>query len=302
MRKLAVVLLSGAIFACANAEPVEPKPYLAPYPGSRVTSAAGIDAIAYEIDEPYPAERVLQFIKSRVPAEFRPLAEDFMNPGVPTSHVRGWTSYEDATTPTASVHQWQAEWKDAEGNILAYTLEYRSAGDHLDPPTSTKLRVTGHFLPRALADAMPRAVQPPPTPLPAAQPQRVKNAGYVVLRPLQEKSFDSALHAEVYGSTFYYADRDVILDLRDLDLDSAKTEELSAGRYIVTLSTNAPGGAKLRSWSSANVGHNLGIFVDGRLISAPVLRTPLSDFVYLDGEFSKDEAEKVVERLKRGGA
>ncbi len=306
MRKILVAILSWAIFACANAEPVAavaPKPYLAPYPGSRVTSAAGVDGIAYEIDEPYPAERVLRFIKSRVPAEFRPRAEDFMNPGIPTSHVRGWTSYEDGTTqPSSSVHQWQAEWEDAAGNILTYSLQYRSAGDHLDRPTSTKLRVSGTLLTRAQADAMPRSAPPPPTSPAAAQPQRVANADYVVLRPLQQKPFDGALHADLSGETFYFADRDVILDLRDLDLDSAEVSEAHAGKYGVRLPTNTPGDEKLKTWTSANVGRQLGIFVGGRLITAPWIRTPISGLVYLDDVFSKDEAAKVVERVKRGGA
>lgn len=165
MRKPAVVcfaLFSWAIVACGNARPVTPKPYLEPYPGSRVLVSGaehGVDGIQYEVSAPYPPDQVVKFIESRVPPEFRPRRENFLNPGVPTAHVRGWTSFADhSTRPHSAVHQWDGEWEDPDGNILTYTLQYRSPGDDLQRPATTRLQVMGSLLTREEVAATRKAV------------------------------------------------------------------------------------------------------------------------------------------------
>jgi hypothetical protein len=82
--------------------------------------------IAYGLTEKHPASNSLQQITSRLWAlGWTPLKEDWLNPGLPSAHVRGWTEFIDGTsTPARRVHRWGAQWQDESGNIVDYTLNY----------------------------------------------------------------------------------------------------------------------------------------------------------------------------------
>jgi len=82
--------------------------------------------VAYALTEKHPASNAIQQISSRLKAlGWTPLQDDWLNPGLPSSHVRGWTDFVDGTTtPMHHVHQWGAQWQDKSGNIVGYTLRY----------------------------------------------------------------------------------------------------------------------------------------------------------------------------------
>jgi hypothetical protein len=84
----------------------------------------------YELREPYPAANVIGKIRAHLEGRgWRPLKEDLLNPGIPTSLVRGWTEYRDATTkPAAMVHEWIGQWEDSSGRIAWYVLRYEDLG------------------------------------------------------------------------------------------------------------------------------------------------------------------------------
>lgn len=85
------------------------------------------DQVSYRIQAEYPAENVIQPIEWRLKQlGWKPLPEDFLNPGLPSSTVRGWQYYEDKTTkPVSSVRVWEADWQNDKGDIVTYHLEYR---------------------------------------------------------------------------------------------------------------------------------------------------------------------------------
>jgi preprotein translocase subunit SecD len=83
-----------------------------------------------------------------------------------------------------------------------------------------------------------------------------------------------AVGDSVYGQTFYFIPSERILDLRHLDLRTAKIEEQS-GRYAVSISTNPAGNQLLGAWTSANLEKRLGVILDGRLVDAPVIKRRL---------------------------
>jgi hypothetical protein len=90
-------------------------------------SSPGKDVIAYRIQAPYPAVDVLGTITERLKQSgWNPLKEDWLNSGLPSSHVRGWTYFEDdATKPATSVRSWNGDWENGDHDILTYRLEYR---------------------------------------------------------------------------------------------------------------------------------------------------------------------------------
>ena len=137
---------------------------------------------------------------------------------------------------------------------------------------------------------------------PKAPPIRVADPDYVVLRPVSQTPRAGAVSATIYGRPIYYRPADRIMDLRHFDFRTATLEQGPAEEYVVSLHTTSQGNKLLRSWTSQNIGKQLGIFVGGRLIDAPVIKTPITDFIVLEGGFSKSAAEAILARLRRGGA
>ncbi len=83
--------------------------------------------LSYELKEDYPASSVLKQISTQLEgAGWQPLKEDYLNPGLPSSHVKGWSDFEDATRPptTIKVYQWMGAWEDKYGNIVTYIFRY----------------------------------------------------------------------------------------------------------------------------------------------------------------------------------
>lgn len=135
-------------------------------------------------------------------------------------------------------------------------------------------------------------------------PIAIVDPDYVVLRPVTRNPTAGAASAVVHGQTVYFQPAERILDLRQLDPRTAEVQESSgpSASHAVFISTTPEGGEALREWTSAHLKQQLGVFLDGRLISAPVVQSPISDTIVLHGDFTKPEAEAVLGRLRRGGS
>jgi hypothetical protein len=145
---------SESLLAAPSA--INPK-YLA-YPDGR-------EQLTYLLDTDYPAEATISFISTELHKQrWEPLRDDFLNPGIPSSLVRGWMQYEDASQePRASVWQWACDWEDAHHNITVYDLKYRypMSGAH-DPPDAKMLHVVALYIPVQVAENMKDATKPDP--------------------------------------------------------------------------------------------------------------------------------------------
>jgi hypothetical protein len=82
--------------------------------------------VAYGLNEKYPAREVLSQIAGRLKKlSWEPLKDDWLNPGRPSSHVRGWAEYVDGTVkPERQEHQWLAQWKNRAGDVVVYAFTY----------------------------------------------------------------------------------------------------------------------------------------------------------------------------------
>jgi len=87
--------------------------------------------VVYQLNEEYTALPVIQTIQGRLESSgWRPLREDFLNPGLPSSLVRGWASHEDRThRRAAQVYKWMAQWEDDSKRIVWYDLTYDAVTD-----------------------------------------------------------------------------------------------------------------------------------------------------------------------------
>jgi hypothetical protein len=112
----------------------------------------GMDTVSYRLEEPYPATPVLASIRSAVEKKgWRPLEEDFLNPGLASSHIRGWGTVIDGTVkPNQTVHSWHGQWGNGRGDILLYHLDYHCPLD--DKHHSNELQVVAAFIPKAVYD------------------------------------------------------------------------------------------------------------------------------------------------------
>jgi hypothetical protein len=82
--------------------------------------------VLYQLNEEFPAQAAINTIRSRLESRgWRPLQEDFLNPGLATSLGRGWTSHEDRTGPrSVRVYEWVGQWEDEAKRIVWYVLTY----------------------------------------------------------------------------------------------------------------------------------------------------------------------------------
>ncbi len=111
--------------------------------------------ISYELTAEYPAAEVIEEISTRLEAlGWKPLEDCWMNPGLPSSHVRGWGEFSQTIGNTrAWVHQWSGGWTDESGNIVDYSFRYTHPfGDAHDDLES--LWINGSWHPAAAADIM----------------------------------------------------------------------------------------------------------------------------------------------------
>jgi hypothetical protein len=94
---------------------------------------AGYHQVSYNIKQEYPAKAALHEIYTRLAKQgWKPLKEDYLNSGFPSSHVHGWDSFIDTSKPGGKpggpprqVRQWITDWTNAKGDVVRYYLRYR---------------------------------------------------------------------------------------------------------------------------------------------------------------------------------
>lgn len=113
--------------------------------------------IGYEADLAFPADALLGAVKRALGNEWRALNDIWLNPGVPSSHVTGWTYYPDGR------HYWRAEWRAPDDRLVEYILQYQSAkasdGHMLSQPDNARLRVNAMQFSSSYVLFTERAVQ-----------------------------------------------------------------------------------------------------------------------------------------------
>jgi hypothetical protein len=109
--------------------------------------------VTYHLAVPYPAKSTLADLQAKLRTlGWLPLAEDFLNPGLPSSMLRGWYAFLDGTVePERTIHQWMADWVDLDGQVLRFALRYYTVSGGTE--RLTDLRVAGILTPAAMAKA-----------------------------------------------------------------------------------------------------------------------------------------------------
>jgi hypothetical protein len=154
---LAILLLDAAAGRSLvyGQTPTRPEALIVPGKATNVQDRAEYDGVVrYDLPEPYPALQTLTTIRVTLEQRgWRPLSDDLWNPGLPSSHVRGWGEVVDENSRT--VRSWSGEWKDRAGNVVSYAFLYR--GHRNDPDAKEgPAAVVAIYLSAATADAVRR--------------------------------------------------------------------------------------------------------------------------------------------------
>ena len=122
---------------------------------SRTAGPRGRIAVQYELNEPYPANRVITMIEAALPDDnWTPQALQWLNPTLPTGNAKGWQrSLAEANGKTSNIDVWAGEWCDSTGNLMTYSLVYESPAESGQParvePTNSRLKVVALWAPFA---------------------------------------------------------------------------------------------------------------------------------------------------------
>jgi len=72
------------------------------------------------------------------------------------------------------------------------------------------------------------------------------------------------------------------------------------GKSVVELTFTEAGKVRFAMLTEENVGKRIGILVDGELVSAPIVRAPISEGkAIIDGDFSEEEAHEIAAGIMR---
>jgi hypothetical protein len=116
----------------------------------------GTDQLSYQVQVEYPADTVISCISQKLSQNgWQALEADFWNPGLPSSKVRRWAQFTDASVhPEATVDVWSNQWQNQAGDIAWYYLTYR-----YPPKDRHILFVNAGFIPADIAKKQPKTPQ-----------------------------------------------------------------------------------------------------------------------------------------------
>ena len=155
----ALLVLASGTAACRHRNTTHHTDALIVCPGAEGVNweqFQGTDHLVYQVKVEYPADSIIACISKKLSENgWQPLKEDFWNPGLPSSQVRGWTHSTDATVhPEATVDAWATQWQNQAGDVAWYYLQYT-----YPPQDRFTLFVNAGFIPANQAKNEPKTPQ-----------------------------------------------------------------------------------------------------------------------------------------------
>ncbi|MFB3893981.1 MAG: hypothetical protein ACE15C_18385 [Phycisphaerae bacterium] len=127
-------------------------------------------------------------------------------------------------------------------------------------------------------------------------------AGYLWLPARSGAAFDQLITADHGGQKYVLLSNqpaDVMLP-GGWGLQSVQPDRDEMGRPSVLFRFDAQGAALFEKLTKAHVGQVLAIIVDGKVLSAPVIRSVIRDSGIISGTFTDDEVNRLAAALKAG--
>src|SRR5262245_66385481 len=86
-------------------------------------------------------------------------------------------------------------------------------------------------------------------------------------------------------------------DATNADIAEAKVGVDGAGNPVIDVLFTKDGAKKMEALSEKHQDKPLAILIDGKVVSAPVVRVKFSDKAQINGKFTKEEVEKLVKAI-----
>jgi hypothetical protein len=114
------------------------------------------------------------------------------------------------------------------------------------------------------------------------------------VRLAEEKPAPGLHKAQISGSgQSVYLHDEVIVDNGDIAA-ARLVQKGDPSQYTVEVNFNASGAAKIRAATANHIGKLMAILLDGRVVMAPVIRSPIDASAIITGSFTKAQAERIV--------
>lgn len=82
------------------------------------------------------------------------------------------------------------------------------------------------------------------------------------------------------------------------DVKRARVQKGQLGEPTIAVSFKVEGANRLAAFTTANVGKRVALVVDGRVVSAPIIATPITEgMAVINGDFTKEEATQFAQFL-----
>jgi hypothetical protein len=126
----------------------------------------------------------------------------------------------------------------------------------------------------------------------------VQAAVHFEVRLAEDKPAPGLREAKVSGS-----DRSIYLHEESIvtNSDIAAARIVQGGgpsQYRVSIDFDASGVEKMRAATSNHIGKPVAILIDGQVVMAPVLRSPIGASAVITGNFTRPQAERIVNGIR----
>jgi preprotein translocase subunit SecD len=121
----------------------------------------------------------------------------------------------------------------------------------------------------------------------------------VEFRHAQDEATPGFTERQIEGSSqsvYVHDEADFVLTPEDIEEAKAGKDERM--RPMVGITLTRQGGEKMGRLTGDWVGKRLAILVDGRLVSAPVVRTKITNAALILGDFTEAEARQIARSLQ----
>jgi hypothetical protein len=81
------------------------------------------------------------------------------------------------------------------------------------------------------------------------------------------------------------------------DIAAARLVQGSPAQYSVGIEFNASGAEKMRAATGGHIGQPMAILLDGQVVMAPVVRASMGASAMITGNFTRAQAERIVEGI-----
>ena len=83
------------------------------------------------------------------------------------------------------------------------------------------------------------------------------------------------------------------------DVAQSWVSQESPDRFSVVVEFLDSGAGRMRQATSAHRGRPVALLIDGRVVTAPVIRSPISDSAVLSGNYTQREAQRIADGIAR---